>query len=270
MSAEIAPDWAEVIEAYLLAESAGGAPPSTLTLRRTHLGHLSREIGCNPTQLTAHHLVTWFGQKVTWKAKTRYTYRTTVRSFVRWAFDAGHLTHRLDDAIPTVRRSRPSPRAAPDAAFQTALAAATPRVSLMLRLAAEAGLRRGEIARIHARDLVDTFRAPRLLVHGKGAKDRLIPISEPLANAILTGSSGHTPGAPDDGWLFPKGNGGHLVPTQVGLLAAEVLPHPWTLDTLRHRFATQGLLRQPQPPRSPDAPRPRQRRHHRALHRGRR
>jgi hypothetical protein len=41
----------------------------------------------------------------------------------------------------------------PDTAYAAALEHAPPRVVLMLRLAAEAGLRRAEIAAIHADDL---------------------------------------------------------------------------------------------------------------------
>ena len=41
----------------------------------------------------------------------------------------------------------------PDTVYEAALEHASPRVVLMLRLAAEAGLRRAEIAAIHAGDL---------------------------------------------------------------------------------------------------------------------
>ena len=44
-----------------------------------------------------------------------------------------------------------------------AVAVAPPRVVLMLRLAAEAGLRRGEIARIHSTDLAGEQQGPVLL-----------------------------------------------------------------------------------------------------------
>jgi hypothetical protein len=41
----------------------------------------------------------------------------------------------------------------------------------MLRLAAEAGLRRGEVAVMHTRDLLDGIDGAQLLVHGKGGRN---------------------------------------------------------------------------------------------------
>lgn len=131
------------------------------------------------------------------------------------------------------------PRPAPDAAWLWALEHARPRVELMLRLAAEAGLRRAEVAQVHDDDL-DTI-GPRLLVHGKGARDRVIPISESLAGQIAAGPRGHTPSdRSTSGYLFPNYSGGHLAPITVGLLITDVLPEGWTMHTLRHRFATRA------------------------------
>lgn len=51
----------------------------------------------------------------------------------------------------------------------------------MLRLAGEAGLRRAEIAQVHTADLMD---GGALLVHGKGGKNRVVPISTYLVSLI--------------------------------------------------------------------------------------
>lgn len=110
----------------------------------------------------------------------------------------------------------------------------------MLRLAAEAGLRRGEVAVVHTQDMVDGIGGAQLLVHGKGGKKRVIPINDSLASAIRAGAAGHTPGMSSHGWLFPNGTGGHLSVYQVGDLVRQVLPEPWTMHTLRHRFCTHA------------------------------
>jgi integrase/recombinase XerC len=238
VSTELAQSWAQLIDRYMLAETAAGRPPTTLKLRRGQLEYIGRDIGCSPTELTADHLMAWFGQQTAWKIETRRTYRSTVQSFVRWAHKKGHIPHPLDDALPGIRQPKASPRPAPDTAWQAALAIATPRVRLMMRLAAEAGLRRAEVAQVAVLDLIDTPGAPQLLVHGKGAKDRVIPISGSLADAIRAGVPGHTPGAQASQWLFPVGRG-HLAPISVGILVSEVLPDHWTMHTLRHRFATR-------------------------------
>jgi site-specific recombinase XerD len=51
------------------------------------------------------------------------------------------------------------------------------------------------------------------VVHGKGGKQRVIPISDYLAQLIRDG-------APKS-WLFPNGSGGHLTSQHVGKLVAQ-------------------------------------------------
>ncbi|WP_336622215.1 tyrosine-type recombinase/integrase [Mycobacterium marseillense] len=101
---------------------------------------------------------------------------------------------------------------------------------MMLRLAAEAGLRRAEIARVHRRDLTRGPAGAALLVHGKGGKLRVVPLGDDLAAAIVGAS----------GYLFPGDEDGHLSPRWVGKLMAGALPDHWTAHTLRHRFATRA------------------------------
>jgi integrase/recombinase XerC len=145
----------------------------------------------------------------------------------------------LADELPKVRERWGAPRPAPDHAWRSALAVADARTTLMLRLAGEAGLRRGEVSLVHTRDLLESGGA-QLLIHGKGDKERVVPISDSLAESIRAGAAGHTPGAPADGWLFPNRTGGHLQPYHVGQLVAGVLPDGWTMHTLRHRFSSRA------------------------------
>src|SRR5690606_22561104 len=65
-----------------------------------------------------------------------------------------------------------------------ALLAAPPRETLMLRLAAEMGLRRGEVAQVHTDDVLDDLIGWSLVVHGKGGRDRVVPMPGTLARAI--------------------------------------------------------------------------------------
>jgi integrase len=124
------------------------------------------------------------------------------------------------------------PRPAPDGVWRAAIGDAPHRVALMLRLAAEAGLRRGEIARVHASDVGRDRAGFTLLVHGKGGRERLIPVPDALGSALVTEAAG--------GWVFPKGEQGHLTQEWVGELCTNALPRPWTLHTLRHSFATRA------------------------------
>lgn len=102
----------------------------------------------------------------------------------------------------------------------------------MVRLSAELGLRRAEVAAINRADLTyDHTGAGWLEIHGKGDKPRMVPLADDLARAV---DGTDDPG----GWLFPNGHGGHLSPAHVGKLVAAALPAGVTMHQLRHRFAT--------------------------------
>ena len=81
----------------------------------------------------------------------------------------------------------------------TALRKATDSERLMLRLGAECGLRRFEIAKVHSRDVMRDLVGWSLVVVGKGDKQRIVPIGDDLALLIR---SAH-------GYLFPGRWSGH-------------------------------------------------------------
>lgn len=110
----------------------------------------------------------------------------------------------------------------------------------MLRLAAEAGLRRAEVAQVPTRDVVDGIAGPQLTVRGKGGKTRVIPLSGSLADVLRAGVARHTRGASPSGWLFPNVGGGHLTAGHVGKLVDRALPDGYTMHSLWHRFATRA------------------------------
>lgn len=124
------------------------------------------------------------------------------------------------------------PRPAPEAAYSAALGAADARARVILRLAGEAGLRRAEIAAVERRDLLDDLCGTSLLIHGKGEKERIVPLSDSLAREVRRYIGRRR-------WLLPSPSGGHLTPRHVGKIATRLLPESWTLHTLRHRFATR-------------------------------
>lgn len=106
---------------------------------------------------------------------------------------------------------------------------------------AEAGLRRGEVAQVHARDVILIGGSARLVVHGKGGRQRMVPISGELGAVLRRGVAGHTPGAANIGWLFLNPVGGHLRPRSVGIMLNRLIPDGYRMHTLRHR-AVQTLL----------------------------
>jgi integrase/recombinase XerC len=206
-----------------------GIRPATITLRRYQLGRVGGMLGRGPWEVTAADLAAWAGSVGHWSANTRRSYRTTLRGFYRWAVEAGHVDGSPALALPRVRPAPPNPRPAPETVYRAALGAATPRERLMLRLAAEHGLRRGEVALVHSRDLEPDLDAWALLVHGKGGKERLVPLLDDVAGELRRLPAG---------FAFPGDDHGHLSPAWVGKLINRLLADEWTIHKLRHRAAT--------------------------------
>jgi integrase len=115
--------------------------------------------------------------------------------------------------------------------YQTALRRADERERLMMRLAADAGMRRAEIAVAHTDDVFEDMLGWSIVVHGKGGKRRVVPLTRGFA-ALLRDRP--------HGYLFPGDEGGHLSPRWVGKLVNRLLDGDWTIHSLRHRFASRA------------------------------
>jgi len=177
---------------------------------------------------TTSDLVAWLDQPG-WKPATRRAVRSSLRAYYKWALDAGV---RPDDPSAKLRPIRVPERRikeAPLEVVEEALAGASDRDRLALGLAVFAGLRRAEIAGLHADhiDLVEEM----LEVTGKGSKTRWVPI-HPRLLADLTEvkrTGGHVfRGA--DGWS-------PVTADAMGRRLARLLPGRWTAHSLRHAYA---------------------------------
>ncbi|MCV7101548.1 tyrosine-type recombinase/integrase [Mycobacterium palustre] len=223
--------WRRDVDDYLLTLSAAGQRESTIRHRYKCLCMAARGLGCPPAEVTAEQLLNWLGRQQYLSPEGRKNYRAVLSGFFTWMYRYGRMPDYIGDALPRVRVPKVPPRPAGDEAWEAALAQADQRTELMLRLAGEAGLRRAEIAQVHSSHLDSVGGNPQLLVHGKGGKQRIVPISDYLAALIRESGKG---------WVFPNGLGGHLGPDRVGRLIAGALPGDWTAHTLRHRFATRA------------------------------
>lgn len=224
----ISSEWATAVDDYLAEQTAAGAPATTRYTRRQHLEHLARRSKVGPWQVTAAQLVQYAAAQ-TWATETRRGRRSTFLSFWRWAIATDRTTENPAAALPRVKAKVGRARPAPEAVYREAVAAGDVRARLILRLAAEAGLRRTEIACIHSRDLVQDLIGWSLVVHGKGDRERVVPLPDGLARVLR-----NLP----PGYAFPGGDSGHLSPRWVGKIASTIMPGDFTLHTLRHRFAT--------------------------------
>jgi integrase len=142
--------------------------------------------------------------------------------------------------VPVPRVGRRLPRPISEADLFTALRQAPPRIRPLLVLAAWAGLRAKEIARLRRQHVLDTARPPVLLVvHDatKGRSERIVPLSDFVLGEL------RLHGLPASGWMFSRHDGapGPNTPHMISLLCNQHLHDcgiAATLHQLRHRFGT--------------------------------
>lgn len=225
--------WGESLASFRRWQRAAGVAQSTQDRYAERLSTLARETGAQtPWDLTADDLADWLARH-RWARETTRASRSTLRAFYGWAYDLGHVDDNPAAQLPRVRAAHPSPRPAPEDTYRTALhQASDDRDALALRLAAELGMRRGEVVQLHSADLVqDAGGGWWLTVHGKGGKDRRIPVPRELVAEIRRRPPG---------WAFPGRGGGHMEARSLGVRVSRLLPPGVTMHALRHRFATRA------------------------------
>ena len=165
-----------------------------------------------------------------------------LRGWFGYLRETGQIPADPSRHIPMPRLPQPVPRAVSADHIVRLLRAATgPRERCMMMLMVAAGLRRGEVCQVRLTDL--DMAAGWLVVRGKGAKERSVPLSERVAAAITEWMK--TRALTDSEFLFPSRQGGcvcgevvshitRIAAGRAGLDRHEVTPH-----SLRHTFATQ-------------------------------
>jgi site-specific recombinase XerD len=211
----ISTQWTTALDEWVNWYRADGTRPQTIVLRRFQMARIARDMSCGPYDVTGPMLTGWLGAHAAgWQLETIRSHRSTIKSFYRFAIESGYVTTDPSAALRRVKAGTPKPRPASVAIVDAATVKAeqTPDDALMLELAAHHGMRRGEIAVAHTADVhAGPDGSPVLTVHGKGGKDRTIP---------LTGQAAAMLAERPAGWVFPgfEGTGriGARVPTANG------------------------------------------------------
>jgi site-specific recombinase XerD len=224
--------WDELIDDWLIWLAAAGTSAATRKTRRSHVRSVARELQVtDPDKVATGELVGIVGRAVS--LEHRRGLRASLGSFYRWALVTGVVDADPAAGLPVVRPAVAAPRPVTDDVWANLAAITDARVALMIRLAGQAGLRRAEVACLHRDDLLAGLDGPSLIVHGKGARQRVIPITAELATRIRRA-------APWGGFVFPGKIDGHISADRVGHLVSAVMPAGWSMHQLRHRFATRG------------------------------
>jgi site-specific recombinase XerC len=213
---------------------ASGRSAATIRTQVGGMKTLSRRagVGC-VTELTDDDVRDWLAEVT--NPYTRFTYWMTVKAWATWA-----LTDGVIDADPTAGLAKPrhprcTPRPVSDTVISHLLTNDTkPKARAYIALAAYAGLRVHEIAKIKGQD-VDRAEGW-LFVDGKGGTRAVLPLHPVLAKLAAE--------LPASGYWFPGRDHGHVSGPWVGQVIREALRAVGSTATahqLRHSFGTAVL-----------------------------
>lgn len=189
-----------------------------------------------PCECTGKMLVE-YSSAHNWSCETRRSVHATLKSFFRWYHGAGYIDKDISIDLPKVKPATPRPRPASDSAVKAGIESGGYREYFILSLAAYVGLRREEIVKVHSIDINEDILGHSLRVHGKGNKERVVPLPDLLARQIIAECRRN------EGYLLPGNIEGHMSARYAGKLATRCLPDGITLHMLRHRFGTVAYNR---------------------------
>lgn len=211
---------------------------STITHRRGQLERLSRFLNKPLLDATEEDIERW---QVSLRvcASSVQTYSSHVSAFYAWAHDVGILERHVARDLVMPRIKRRLPRPIPEKDLEVALITSQydPQLYAWFLLAGYCGLRAAEISKVSRSDFREGDTGGAFLtVHGKGGKERIVRVPPDVFTELqmFMVRQGCIFRRPSDGKAFtPNGvtraSSAHL--RGVGL--------PYTLHTLRHRFATK-------------------------------
>lgn len=165
----------------------------TIDERQNVIRHLIRHAQCGPLDITPDAIMA-YTTRDTVSRSSRATYHATIRAYHSWLLRAGHRSDDPTISTPVPKRPKGTPHPVSSANLTKLLAIVNRRrTRMMILLAAFAGLRVHEIAKIRGEDV--DLDAGALYVEGKGGKTAVIPLHELVADLALT--------FPREGYWFP-------------------------------------------------------------------
>ena len=244
-----------LLQEWELWQLAARRSEITVSERVRVLGAFADESGCSAGRAQPIDIVRWLGAHTEWSVSTAATYHSYLRAWFHWLC---LMEYRSDNpmiklAAPRYPQRVPRP-VSDDDLIRLLLARMHHRTRVMILLAALAGLRVSEIARVRGEDL--DLAGPRIYVIGKGQKRACLPLHPLLVEMAAS--------MPRRGWWFPANNrrpGDHIHGKSVSDIIGQAMrragargtPHSlrhWTGSTLLDDGAdlrtVQELLRHSQ------------------------
>lgn len=186
-------DWGESVEQWLSSMLAIGRTPETLRTRWYQIARFSRIVDRPIDQVDADAVIAFFLQS-SMDLEVKRNARACVKVFYQWAVAHRIADHNPIDEVPVIPTRPRGWLICPEHAINEGLKSQDEDAVLAVMFGAWMGLRRLEMAQINiATDIEDNPEEMRLLVHGKGIKERVLPMPanspERYAGAAATGSS---------------------------------------------------------------------------------
>lgn len=217
-------EWIKWVDLWVSALRVQGDTEKTIEHWWYVLTQFARNVNKPPEDISDADVVRWLNRGV--GTETLRSSVNALNSFFSWAVKTEHLHINPMRHIPSVKRRKKKQLPAPDEAVNVGLHDPDHRVRLLVRLFVDAGLRRGEAILAHTKDVIDDLTGQSLIVHGKGAKDRVVPLSGALIKEIS---------ALPSGFFFP-GEQGHICADTAYHIVKKATG--WPPHSFRRRFAT--------------------------------
>lgn len=180
-------------------------------------------------------LQSWVFDRTAGQATREQRYKAAVKFFA-WAARVHWRTNNPARTLESpIRKQRRLPRPAPSEAVRAGLACDERTVRLAVACAALAGLRISEVAALEWQH-VDFEAHTVTVLHGKGDKDRVVPLTPRLAQLLSDGGRRRL------GPIFPGRFGGSADARWLSQMVAEWMRehgHDVTAHQFRHWYATQ-------------------------------
>ena len=228
-----------------------GASANTLAAYRNDLEKASDDLGGSLGTARREDLATLGKDWAALAASTVARRSSALRRFYRFLVDDGLRSDDPSDTLPQPKLQRPLPRVLSEGDVDAIFAAAADKASsgeplalrnlALLELLYGSGLRASELISLPRGAIREG--QPFLILRGKGAKERLVPISSRAAGAVKAWLDNVPASAP---WLFPSGKT-HLSRVRLFQLVREmaadagIAPDRISPHVLRHAFATHLL-----------------------------
>ncbi|WP_253875471.1 tyrosine-type recombinase/integrase, partial [Mycobacterium asiaticum] len=227
-----------LLQEWMLWQHAARLSEPTINERLRVIAQFHVEMPTGACTAQPLDIVRWMAKHTEWSASTAATYHSYLRAWFKWL---NVMDYRADNPMAKLASPRYPERAprpvSDDDLMQILSSSMNHRTRVMILLAALAGLRVSEIARVRGEDI--DVRTPRMYVVGKGGKRAWVPMHTLLVDAALT--------MPRRGWWFPANSrrpGDHIHGKSVSDIIGGVMRRAGahgTPHSLRHWCGTTLL-----------------------------